>query len=94
MDPQSKKRKYEKLHCQHCHQEVSKSTWYAHYQNFFDSATGKWKEESPKQLGRPEFNFEEDGSESSDERGTESDGDFSFTDDQDGAICNLRDCDL
>ena len=40
--PPPKKRK---IYCNHCEKEVSKSTWYCHYAEFFDSVTGEWKTE-------------------------------------------------
>ena len=87
-----KKRKYEKLHCQHCHQDVSKSTWYLHYEKYFDSVSGKWKnEETSLQQRRPDFNFEQESSEESDEATREYEGDFSFPEDQDQTISNVRD---
>lgn len=32
MEP--KRRKFNKLYCQHCEQEVSKSTWYVHHNQY------------------------------------------------------------
>ena len=81
MDPKAKKRKYERLHCEHCNQGVSKSTWYVHYNKFFDFVTGKWKKEgTTEQPQRPDFNFHLESSGSSDEseRPLESDCDPSF----------------
>ena len=76
-----KRRKYEKLHCQHCNRAVSISTWYIHYEKYFDSVSGKWREDSTANPGslRPDFNFDQD-SESS-ECENEVDDEFSFEDD-------------
>ena len=31
------------LYCPHCKKEVSKSTWYVHYNNFYDKKTDSWQ---------------------------------------------------
>ena len=72
-----KRRKYEKLHCEHCGRDVSKSTWYMHYESFFDSASGTWTKESAGP--RPDFKFESSGDSSESER--DSDRYFSFQSD-------------
>ena len=77
--------------CHHCNQKVSKSTWYVHYNKFFDSVSGTWRTEdsSVQQLQRPDFNFEHDSSESLGESERESDSDFSFLSGQDeSASCS------
>ena len=57
--------RYEKLHCEHCDKEVSKSTWYIHYDNSFDARSGTWNKEMETPCQRPDFKFEssEDSSE-------------------------------
>ena len=42
MEPSTKKRKYSKLYCPHSEIYVSKSTWYSHHGQFFDSRTKQW----------------------------------------------------
>ena len=39
----SKKRKYSKQYCFHCRNQVSKSTWYRHYNQFYDPVNDKWE---------------------------------------------------
>lgn len=85
MDSSVKKRKYVRRLCPHCNREVSKSTWYVHYQKFYDPASGEWNKDDTSTSQRPDFNFEEH---SSGETETEYDGDFSFPDDQE-AISNV-----
>ena len=59
-----RKRQYERLWCEHCSCKIAKSTWYVHYQKFFDSTSGMWKEESSSpHARRPDFNFSEESSE-------------------------------
>ena len=36
-------RKFSNLYCPHCKKEVSKSTWYVHYNNFYDKSTRSWE---------------------------------------------------
>ena len=64
MDSNLKKRKYKRLHCHHCNREVSKSTWYSHYEQYFDSVSGEWRTEevscTSQQLRRPDFNFDQE----------------------------------
>ena len=50
-----KRRLYEKLHCPHCEESVSKSTWYIHYSQFFNPSTGQW--EKKVKCEKPGFNF-------------------------------------
>ena len=45
MAHQDKKRKYEREYCPHCNEQVSKSTWYLHYGQFFNRTTGVWENE-------------------------------------------------
>ena len=95
MDVKAKKRKYERLHCDHCNTKVSKSTWYVHYQKYFDSVSGTWKKEGTSQrTPPPDFNFQLGSSESSSEseKGLESDGDFSFEDEQNIAVADVSCC--
>ena len=93
MDSNAKKRKYERLHCHHCNREVSKSTWYKHYEKCFDSVSGKWRTEeiscTSQQLQRPDFNFDRESSDDSRELERESDDAFSFPEDRDEAACNV-----
>ena len=56
-EPQEKKRK---SYCCHCDKEVSKSTWYLHYNQYFDQVTGEWKRSAPPQPSS--FKFSEDSS--------------------------------
>ena len=39
----AKKRKYDKQLCPHCSKEVSKSTWYEHYDKFYNTTTNQWQ---------------------------------------------------
>jgi len=36
-------RKFNTVYCPHCKKEVSKSTWYVHYNNFYDKSAKSWK---------------------------------------------------
>ena len=56
MDSNAKKHKYEILHCHHCNREVSKSTWYKHYEKYFDSVSGKWRTEEKFSVQANNFN--------------------------------------
>ena len=65
-----KKRKYEREFCPHCNKEVSKSTWYLHYNQFFNQATGLWKRDTGGDEIRhihPSFKFSPSSTESSDD---------------------------
>lgn len=39
------KRKYSKIHCPHCNKEVSKSSWYNHYNQYYDKSSCTWHTE-------------------------------------------------
>ena len=63
MDPTGKKRSLGRLHREHCNREVSKSMWYVHYKEYFDSTSGKWKRESSSPpVWCPDFNFAQESS--------------------------------
>lgn len=52
MEP--KRRKFNKLYCQRCEQEVSKSTWYVHHNQYYDKVRKTWRKDpcltsTPKQ---------------------------------------------
>ena len=56
MEP--KRRKYNKLYCPHCEQEVSKSTWYVHHSQFYDERRKTWqKDPSLTVLPDQDFDF-------------------------------------
>ena len=40
-----KKRHRDTMFCDHCHRDVSKSTFYRHYQEFFDPVAKRWRRE-------------------------------------------------
>ena len=40
---QTTSRKFSNLYCPHCRKEVSKSTWYVHYNDFYDKSTRSWE---------------------------------------------------
>jgi hypothetical protein len=52
-----KKRKYSKLHCPHCNKEVSKSSWYNHYDQYYDKSTCTWHTEGENLSKSSHFNF-------------------------------------
>ena len=54
MEP--KRRKFNKLYCQHCEQEVSKSTWYVHHGQFYDKVRKTWRKD-PGLTSTPEQDF-------------------------------------
>ena len=92
MDSNVKKRKYERPHYHHCNREVSKSTWYSHYEQYFDSVSGEWRTEvscTSQQLRRPDFNFDQESSDDTLELESEYDDAFSFAEVQDEAACNV-----
>ncbi len=62
MECQRKQRKYRKLYCPHCDKSVSKSTWYAHYNEFFDQVENNWKTVIKKH-NDSDFNFGSDSNE-------------------------------
>ena len=82
MDSNVKKRKYKRLHCHHCNREVSKSTCYSHYEQYFDSVSGEWRTEevscTSQQLRRPDFNFDQESRDDTLELESEYDDAFSF----------------
>lgn len=39
---EKKQRSYKSIYCPLCEKEVSKSTWYSHYSQFFDSRSKVW----------------------------------------------------
>ena len=55
MEP--KRRKFNKLYCQHCEQEVSKSTWYVHHNQFYDEVRKTWRKD-PSLTSTPEQDFD------------------------------------
>lgn len=57
MEPCTKRRKYALWHCPHCRKNVSKSTWYRHYAEFYNAETESWKEEDINPDS--DFNFSE-----------------------------------
>ena len=42
-----KHRRYQKIFCPHCDKEVSKSSWYSHYSQYFDSRSHTWTKSQP-----------------------------------------------
>ena len=86
----AKKRKYDKIFCQHCSRDVAKSTWYIHRERFFDSASGQWKKENDNgELElleqRPDFNFDQPSSDENEDSAT----DFFLSGDQDETLINV-----
>lgn len=55
MEP--KRRKYNKLYCPHCEQEVSKSTWYVHHSQFYDEVRKSWRKENTS-IAMPDQEFD------------------------------------
>lgn len=51
-----------KLFCPHCNTLISKSTWYRHYSQYYDSSNDTWKSKNAERL-EADFDF---GSDSSD----------------------------
>lgn len=78
MAHREKKRKYERGYCPHCDREVSKSTWYLHYSQYFDRVSGEWRKEAGVPRREPNFNFAEESS-SDPEEDTVSDFPFDAT---------------
>ncbi len=84
----NKKIKYSKnYYCPHCKKEVSKSTWYRHYANFFDSTTESWEKSKPSESA--DFNFSTD---SSDEEGTHDPEVSHFFNDDDNQNVSVNSC--
>ena len=55
----AKRRKFSTSYCPHCKRSVSKSTWYRHYAEFYNVASGLWEDSKP---GGSDFNFSSSGS--------------------------------
>lgn len=55
-------RKYKKIYCFHCDKEVSKSTWYTHYGQYYDPRAGTWKKSTStsESYVSADFNFDSD----------------------------------
>lgn len=53
-----KQRKYRKLYCPHCEKSVSKSTWYTHYNQFYDHDDERWETPAHKNPDHEDFDFE------------------------------------
>ena len=49
--------KKSKIYCNHCEKNVSRSTWYRHYSQFYDSLTGQWRSENERQYADSDFKF-------------------------------------
>ena len=52
-----KRRKYSKLHCPHCNKEVSKSSWYNHYDQYYDKSSCTWQTEG-EEFSKSSSNFD------------------------------------
>ena len=62
-----KQRKYRKLYCPHCERSVSKSTWYCHYNQFYDCDDERWEAPALQNPDHGDFDF---GSSSDSEDGS------------------------
>ena len=74
-----KKRKYDRLFCDQCGIEVSKSTFYSHYNKFYDQKTGQWEKSKSLPSDPIPFKFSED---SNSESGDGCSDSFTFDDDE------------
>ena len=51
-------RKFSDVYCPHCKKEVSKSTWYVHYNNFYDKKTNSWQSGTDLASKVADFDFD------------------------------------
>ena len=56
-------RRFSRLFCPHCKCKVSKSTYYSHYERFYNPRSKEWEQESSKSDGDRDFRFSSDDEE-------------------------------
>ena len=57
----SKRRKFDKAFCPHCKKVVAKSTWYLHYNKFYNKSTKTWQVDSSQcEANNVELDFDFD----------------------------------
>ena len=76
--PAEKKRRLTKTLCPHCDTYVSKSTWYRHYREFYNTSTDSWVH--AHQASVAQFDFASTGNSSGDESAVDNQNTFPDTD--------------
>ena len=51
-------RKFNKLYCPHCEQDVSKSVWYVHHGQFYDEVRKTWRKDPSLTSTPPDQDFD------------------------------------